>query len=377
MVGGGNSAGQAAVYLAKFASRVTILVRGESLAQSMSEYLITEIDATANIDVMYGVEVVGGAGDGRLETIDVRHRASGAVDTLPAAALFVLIGAEPFTQWLPSDVARDDWGFVITGPSEETPSRLPFESTLPGVFAVGDVRRDSTKRVASAAGEGAVCVRLVHEYLAAQRDRLDEHAGQPRPPTARVIPGTRRLNTPRVVGWLTNAPGEPDRHVVRAILGCVAGPERCSQYRRSEDLRGRCPMRAPTPYVDSGHQHQPPHHKESSCTAVPSPSPPAKRTPATRNRWRILGVLVLALLVTSIDHTIINVAMPRLVGDLGASSAAAAMDRRRLHDRVRRAAAHRRKPRRPVRPPARARSPAWPRSSPARSSPPRPARRPR
>jgi thioredoxin reductase (NADPH) len=169
VVGGGNSAGQAAVYLAKFASRVTILVRGESLAQSMSEYLITEIDATPNIDLMYGVEVVGGAGDGRLETIDVRRPPSGAADTLPAAALFILIGTEPFTQWLPSDVARDDWGFVMTGPSEEDPSRLPFESTLPGVFAVGDVRRDSTKRVASAAGEGAVCVRLVHEYLAVQR----------------------------------------------------------------------------------------------------------------------------------------------------------------------------------------------------------------
>ena len=100
--------------------------------------------------------VVGGAGDGRLETIDVRHPPSGAVDTRPAAARFILIGAEPFTQWLPSDVARDDWGFVMTGPSAEASSRLPFEFTLPGVFAVGDVRRDSTKRVASAAGEGAV-----------------------------------------------------------------------------------------------------------------------------------------------------------------------------------------------------------------------------
>jgi thioredoxin reductase (NADPH) len=170
VVGGGNSAGQAAVHLAKFASRVTILVRGESLAQSMSDYLINEIDATPNIDLMCGVEVVGGAGHGRLETIDVR-RASGAVDTIPAAALFILIGAEPFTQWLPPEVERDGWGFVITGPSVEAPSRLPFESTLPGVFAVGDVRRDSTKRVASAVGEGAVCVRLVHEYLAVQRDQ--------------------------------------------------------------------------------------------------------------------------------------------------------------------------------------------------------------
>ena len=169
VVGGGNSAGQAAVHLAKFASRVTILVRGDSLAHSMSEYLITEIRVTPNIDLMCGVEVVGGAGDGRLATIDVR-RSSGAVDTLPAAALFILIGAEPFTRWLPPAVARDDWGFVMTGPTDETPSRLPFESTLPGVFAVGDVRRDSTKRVASAVGEGAVCIRLVHEYLAAQRD---------------------------------------------------------------------------------------------------------------------------------------------------------------------------------------------------------------
>jgi thioredoxin reductase (NADPH) len=170
VVGGGNSAGQAALYLARFAARVTIVVRGESLAQSMSEYLVTEIDATPNIHLMCGAEVIGGAGDGQLETIDVRRPSSGAVDTFPAAALFVLIGAEPFTRWLPPDVARDDWGFVVTGPSEETPSRLPFESTLSGVFAVGDVRRDSTKRVASAVGEGAVCVRLVHEYLAVQRD---------------------------------------------------------------------------------------------------------------------------------------------------------------------------------------------------------------
>lgn len=165
VVGGGNSAGQAAVHLAKFASRVTIVVRSHTLAQSMSDYLITEIDATDNIDVKFGVEVAGGSGDGRLETIDVRDRTSGAVDTLPAAALFVLIGAEPFTNWLPSDVARDNWGFVITGPSQDNPSLLQFESSVPGVFAVGDVRRDSTKRVASAAGEGAVCVRLVHQYL--------------------------------------------------------------------------------------------------------------------------------------------------------------------------------------------------------------------
>jgi len=171
VVGGGNSAGQAAVYLAQFASRVTMLVRGDSLAQSMSEYLITEIEATSNVDVRYGTEVAGGGGDARLETIDVRDRHSGAIHTLPAAALFILIGAEPFTEWLPKDVARDGWGYVTTGPSTDAPSRLLFESTMPGVFAVGDVRRDSIKRVASAAGEGAVCVRLVHDYLAAQGHR--------------------------------------------------------------------------------------------------------------------------------------------------------------------------------------------------------------
>src|SRR5207248_6895340 len=114
---------------------------------------------------MYGVEVVGGTGAGRLETVAVRHRHSRAVDRLPAAALFILIGAKPITQWLPSEVARDDLGFVLTGPSQDAPSRLPFETSVPGVFAVGDVRRDSIKRVASAAGEGAVCVRLVHQYL--------------------------------------------------------------------------------------------------------------------------------------------------------------------------------------------------------------------
>ena len=169
VVGGGNSAGQAAVYLARFGSRVTMLVRGNSLAQTMSDYLVTEIQVTPNIDVMCGTEVVGGSGDGRLQTIDVRQ-SSGAVNTLHAGALFVLIGAEPFTQWLPPAVARDEWGYVTTGPSEQQPFRLPFESTLPGVFAVGDVRRDSTKRVASAVGEGAVCIRLVHEYLSAQGD---------------------------------------------------------------------------------------------------------------------------------------------------------------------------------------------------------------
>jgi thioredoxin reductase (NADPH) len=168
VIGGGNSAGQAALHLARFASQVTILVRAESLAQSMSDYLITEIDATANIDVRYRTEVVGASGDGRLETIDLRHREQ-TTETVRAAALFVLIGAEPFTDWLPAEVRRDEWGYILTGPNDAQPDRLAYESTMPGVFAVGDVRRDSVKRVASATGEGAVCVRLLHDYLEGQR----------------------------------------------------------------------------------------------------------------------------------------------------------------------------------------------------------------
>jgi thioredoxin reductase (NADPH) len=166
VVGGGNSAGQAAVHLARYARQVTVLVRGESLAASMSDYLVTEIDAAPNIAVQYRTTVVGGGGNDRLEQLELRDASSGAVTTVDAAALFVLIGAEPFTGWLPSEVVRDDWGYILTGPDEDAPDRLTFETQVPGVFAVGDVRRDSVKRVASAVGEGAVCVRLVHEYLA-------------------------------------------------------------------------------------------------------------------------------------------------------------------------------------------------------------------
>ena len=166
VVGGGNSAGQAAVYLAKFARSVTMTVRSASLASSMSQYLITEIDGTRNIDVRYGTEVVAVAGDGQLEGVVLRDRESSATETYPAQGLFVLIGAEPFTGWLPAEVARDEWGYILTGPEADGAARLPYESTMPGVFAVGDVRRASIKRVAAAVGEGAVCVRLLHDYLA-------------------------------------------------------------------------------------------------------------------------------------------------------------------------------------------------------------------
>jgi thioredoxin reductase (NADPH) len=172
VVGGGNSAGQAALHLAKYANQVSILVRSRSLAASMSDYLIREIDDAPNVDVRYGVDVVGGEGDGQLEHLQLRDRVSGAVESVAAAGLFVLIGGQPFTEWLPMLVGRDQWGFVLTGPDIDRPwplDRAPllFETSLPGVFAVGDVRHGSVKRMASAVGEGSICIRLVHEYLAA------------------------------------------------------------------------------------------------------------------------------------------------------------------------------------------------------------------
>jgi thioredoxin reductase (NADPH) len=176
VVGGANSAGQAAVHLARYAAKVTMLVRGQSLAEGMSEYLITEIDSTPNITVRYNVELTGGAGTVRLESLTLRDGPSGATEIVPATAVFVLIGAEPRTQWLPDDVQRDRWGYVVTGadlmadghPPERWPIQRPpmlLESSLPGVFAVGDVRRGSVKRVASAVGEGSIAIHLVHDYL--------------------------------------------------------------------------------------------------------------------------------------------------------------------------------------------------------------------
>ena len=176
VVGGANSAGQAAVHLARYAARVTLLVRGPSLTESMSEYLIKEITGTPNITVRPNTAVTGGGGTGRLESLTLQDRLSGTIETVPAEAVFVLIGAEPRTQWLPDAVVRDRWGFLVTGtdlladghpPAGWSLSRSPMflETSLPGVFAVGDVRRGSVKRVASAVGEGSIAIRLVHDYL--------------------------------------------------------------------------------------------------------------------------------------------------------------------------------------------------------------------
>ncbi len=176
VVGGGNSAGQAAVHLARHARQVTMLVRGGSLAASMSRYLIDVLGAARNIDVLFETEVVGGGGDGRLERLVLAERGSGERRSVEAAALFVLVGAKPFTDWLPDSVARDDWGFLLTGADAIerqdgqtgplTRSPQPLETSLPGCFAVGDVRHGSVKRVASAVGDGAVVVGQVHAHLA-------------------------------------------------------------------------------------------------------------------------------------------------------------------------------------------------------------------
>jgi thioredoxin reductase (NADPH) len=174
IVGGANSAGQAAVYLAKFARSVTMLVRAPSLEQSMSYYLIQQIGGIENISVRTCTEVVEALGNGHLEQLRLRDMNDGTIDTVDAEGLFIFIGAAPHTSWLDGVLTRDGKGFVMTGPdlSEDDLDgwgldRLPYhlETSVPGVFAVGDVRSESAKRVASAVGEGAMAVMLVHRYL--------------------------------------------------------------------------------------------------------------------------------------------------------------------------------------------------------------------
>jgi thioredoxin reductase len=174
VIGGGNSAGEAAMHLAKWARRVTVLVRSRSLADSMSDYLIRELDAAPNVDVRYGVQVVDGTGTDHLKSLVLQDRHTGERQSVRADGVFILIGSEPRTGWLGESVARDRWGFILTGqdvlddpgvswPADRPP--LPQETSLPGVFAAGDVRRGSVKRVASAVGEGTITIPLVRRYL--------------------------------------------------------------------------------------------------------------------------------------------------------------------------------------------------------------------
>ena len=176
VVGGGNSAGQAAVYLSRYADRVTVLVRRSTLGETMSDYLVRELEALPTVDVRYRAQVVGGRGTEFLESFTLRDLDTGAEEE-QEGVLFALIGSEPRTDWLQGTLARDQWGFLLTGADliqdGVTPAwaagRPPalLETSTPGVFAVGDVRAGSVKRVASAVGEGALAVTLVHAHLAA------------------------------------------------------------------------------------------------------------------------------------------------------------------------------------------------------------------
>jgi thioredoxin reductase (NADPH) len=173
VVGGANSAGQAAMYLSRDARSVTIVVRGPSLEASMSYYLIQQIEANPKITVRTCTEVQSASGDGHLQNLFLIDRNSGAVQEVSAARMFIFIGAAPLTEWLDDVVARDDHGFILAGPDLKACSRWPLErpphhleTSVPGVFVAGDVRSESAKRVAAAVGEGSMAVMLVHRYLA-------------------------------------------------------------------------------------------------------------------------------------------------------------------------------------------------------------------
>ena len=180
VVGAGNSAGQAALHLARYASEVVMLVRGDSLEKSMSEYLIQEIADKPNIEVRLQTQVTGAQGTSHLEALEIRSGATGEAVTEQADGLFILIGAEPHTDWLPDSIERDTKGYILAGrdlsvdcgcgtndhgtwPLERDPYLL--ETSVPGVFAAGDVRYGSMKRVASAVGEGSTAISLIHQYL--------------------------------------------------------------------------------------------------------------------------------------------------------------------------------------------------------------------
>jgi thioredoxin reductase (NADPH) len=177
VIGGANSAGQAAMNFARYARNVIMLVRGEGLGATMSQYLIADIEQTPNIHVRCGTEVVAVHGEDKLESLSISCARSGSVERVPASSLFVFIGAEPRTEWLSGLVERDGRGFVLTGPelmrdgkrpSGWTADRDPFllETSIPGIFAVGDVRQGSIKRVASGVGEGSIAIQFVHNHLA-------------------------------------------------------------------------------------------------------------------------------------------------------------------------------------------------------------------
>lgn len=177
VVGAGNSAGQAAMYLSKYARSVTLLIRGDSLTKSMSKYLIDQLEETGNIFVKLQTQIAEVFGKDNLEAIGLIDLQTNEVTTVPACAMFIFIGAMPRTHWLPEAIERDKRGFILTGPDLMRGSKRPqwwtlerepflLEASVPGIFAVGDVRSQSVKRVASAVGEGSIAVQFIHRYLA-------------------------------------------------------------------------------------------------------------------------------------------------------------------------------------------------------------------
>ncbi len=180
IVGGANSAGQGAMYFSRYASHVTMLLRGDSLARTMSQYLIEQIEKTCNIEVRTCAQVVKAHGEHRLEAIDILDANGDKVETVPATSLFIFIGAEPCTEWLNGIVERDDHGFILTGPDLMQDGKYPavwkrdrdpllLETSVPGIFAAGDVRHGSVKRCAAGVGAGSIAVQFVHQYLAEVR----------------------------------------------------------------------------------------------------------------------------------------------------------------------------------------------------------------
>jgi thioredoxin reductase (NADPH) len=173
LLGGGNSAGQAAMHLARFARSVTMLVLEESIEENMSQYLLDRIEATENIDVRACCTIANASGGDRLERLTIENVSTGESETVSASCLFVFIGAAPETEWLRGVLARDEQGFILTGPSAresetwgEAREPFPLETSIPGVFAAGDVRADSVKRIGAAVGDGAAAVQYIHQWLA-------------------------------------------------------------------------------------------------------------------------------------------------------------------------------------------------------------------
>jgi thioredoxin reductase (NADPH) len=180
VVGGGNSAGQAAIYLAQNTSRVSIVIRSDDLTHSMSHYLVERIEADPRIEVLTNTHVRALAGDSHLDHVTLEHTPTGEHRVMACSGLFCFIGADPATAWLGGELELDPKGFILTdrslpdpiisGPRFATRDPLPYETSLPGVFAVGDVRSGSLKRVAAAVGEGSSAVRSVHDHLATVTD---------------------------------------------------------------------------------------------------------------------------------------------------------------------------------------------------------------